>query len=211
MARRNVRILLADDHEIVRQGTRSLLETNEHWTICGEATTGVEAVRLAAAHKPDVVVMDVTMPEMNGLDATRAIVAQNDEIEVLILTMHESFQLLLEVLDAGARGYISKSDLGKELVSGIESLGKHRPYFSSTSRQLLSETASSDTPPLSSLSQREATLVRQLAENRTDQQLAATLNLTVEEAGTARAEVMKKLGLPSLRDLILYAVRNDLL
>jgi DNA-binding NarL/FixJ family response regulator len=121
---KNIRLLVADDHEIVRQGLRAMLEGQPGWEVVGEAATGREAVQLAKNLKPDIVVLDIAMPELNGLDATRQILKAVPATEVLILTMHDTEQVVREVLDAGARGYVLKSDAGRELVSAVEAMNR---------------------------------------------------------------------------------------
>ena len=126
----SVRILLADDHEIVRRGLKELLEEQVGWTVCGEAANGREAVDLAVQSGPDVAVLDFSMPELNGLEATRRIRQLAPLVEVLVFTMHESEELIREVLSAGARGYLLKSDATRQLIPAIESLARHKPFFS---------------------------------------------------------------------------------
>ena len=126
-----LRILLADDHEVVRLGMRALLGVRPEWEICAEAANGREAVELAKQTKPDVVVMDISMPELNGLEATRQILKALPRAEVLILTLHESEQLVRRVVESGARAYILKSDAGRNLVEGVAALGRHKSFFSS--------------------------------------------------------------------------------
>src|SRR5690348_1026839 len=125
-----LRILLADDHDVVRRGLRELLQEQPGWEVCGEATTGLQAVEMAKKLLPDIAVLDVTMPLLNGLEATRQIRKAVPTIEVLIFTMHESEQLIREVLAAGARGYMLKSDASRHIVSAIEALAHHKPFFS---------------------------------------------------------------------------------
>src|SRR5215212_2216714 len=125
------RILLADDHEIVRKGLRAMLETRKGWEVCGEAATGREAVQLAVELRPDVAVIDLSMPELDGLDATRQIKREVPLTEVLVFTMHDTPRLVREVLAAGARGYVLKSDAARHLISAVEALSKHRPFFTS--------------------------------------------------------------------------------
>src|SRR5712691_6184478 len=132
-----VKILVADDHDVVRQGLRALLEAQAGWEVCAEAVTGREAVKKAEQTRPDVVVMDISMPELNGLEATRQIIKLVPQSEVLILTMHDSEELVREVLDAGARGYVLKSDAGRDLVAAVEALCQHRTFFSSKIADML--------------------------------------------------------------------------
>jgi DNA-binding NarL/FixJ family response regulator len=126
-----MRLLLADDHDVVRRGLREMLEDHDRWQVCAEARNGREAVELAAKFQPDVALVDLSMPEMNGLEATRQIRREAPETEVLIFTMHETEQLVREVVFAGARGYVLKSDAASHLVSAVEALAHHRPFFSS--------------------------------------------------------------------------------
>ena len=145
---RQVRILVADDHSIVRRGVRALLETHAGWKVCGEAATGAEAVKQAKKLRPDVAVIDITMPDLNGFEATRQIRTVAPQTEVLVLTVHESEQALREVLDAGALGYVSKSDLDLNLSAAIESLLRHKPFFSSrVSEMMLKRYLKQDVPP----------------------------------------------------------------
>jgi len=132
-----VRILVADDHEIVRRGLRALLDAQPNWEVVGEAVSGREAVDLAKQLTPDIAIIDVGMPELNGLEATRQILKALPQTEVLILTMHESEQIVREVLDAGARGYVLKSDAGRDLVAAVEALCQHRTFFSSKISEML--------------------------------------------------------------------------
>ena len=127
-----MRILLADDHSVVRRGLRTLLETQAGWEICGEASNGREAIELTRELQPDVIVMDISMPELNGLEATRQITKKDPKIEVLILTLYDSEQMIREARDAGAHGYILKSGLDSALLDAVRSLGDHKPFFRSS-------------------------------------------------------------------------------
>ncbi|MCG7360394.1 response regulator transcription factor [Roseomonas sp. ACRSG] len=124
-----VRILIADDHDVVRHGLRAMLEAHANWEVCGEALNGREAVELAAQLLPDIAILDISMPSLNGLDATRMIRKSSPKTEVLIFTMHDSEQLIREVLSAGAKGYLLKSDAARSMVAAVEALSVHRPYF----------------------------------------------------------------------------------
>ena len=128
---KQLRVLIADDHEIVRQGVRAMLQTQPDLEVCGEAMDGREAVAVAARLKPHLVVMDIAMPEMNGLEATRQIVKNDPSVEVLILTMHESEELVRNVLSAGARGYVLKSDVSENLLSAVHALARHQVFITS--------------------------------------------------------------------------------
>ena len=210
-----VRILLADDHEIVRRGLRSLLEAKEGWEVCGEAITGLQAIEISKELKPDVVIMDISMPELNGLEATRQILKTTPQAEVLILTMHESEQLVRDVLDAGARGYILKSDAGRELVNAVQSLSDHKPFFTSKVSELLLDgylanptAAPQAASPRTRLTPRERQIVQLLAEGKSNKEVATVLDISVKTAETHRTNIMRKLGLHSISDLVRYAIRN---
>jgi DNA-binding NarL/FixJ family response regulator len=211
---KKARILLADDHEIVRRGLRNLLEDRPEWSICSEARDGREAVAEAMRAKPDIVVMDIAMPRMNGLEAARRIVDKLPRTEVLILTMHESKQLVHDVLQSGARGYILKSDAGKDLVAGIEALLDHKPFFSQKVSEVVLEgflkgtgvEAASD-----ELTPREREIVQLLAEGKSNKEVAAVLEISVKTVEAHRANLMRKMGFSSLSDVVRYAVREKMI
>jgi DNA-binding NarL/FixJ family response regulator len=214
---RQVRILVADDHSIVRRGVRALLETHPGWKVCGEAATGAEAVRQAKKLRPDVAVVDITMPDLNGFEATRQIRAAVPQTEVLVLTVHESEQALREVLDAGALGYVSKSDLDLNLSTAIESILRHKPFLSSrVSEMMLERYLKGDVPPKPAatgsapLTPRQREIVRLLAEGKTNKEVALALGISVKTAETHRNNIMRKLQLRSFSHLVRYAVRHNL-
>jgi len=214
---RQVRILVADDHSIVRRGVRALLETHAGWKVCGEAATGAEAVKQAKKLRPDVAVIDITMPDLNGFEAARQIRTVAPQTEVLVLTVHESEQALREVLDAGALGYVSKSDLDLNLSAAIESLLRHKPFFSSrVSEMMLKRYLKQDVPPKlpgtgpAALTQRQREIVRLLAEGKTNKEVALALGISVKTAETHRNNIMRKLQLRSFSHLVRYAVRHNL-
>ena len=212
-----VRILVADDHEVVRRGLRAILETREGWEVTGEAATGREAVEQAKQLKPDVVVLDLVMPEMNGLEATRRILKAVPTAEVLILTMHEPEHLMHEVLTAGARGYLLKSDAGRELVAAVDALSRHVPAFTSRVANALLEAYLKDDGHergadrrQGRLTPREREIVQLLAEGKTNKEVAAALDIAVKTVEAHRSNVMHKLGLHSLSEIVHYAVRNKI-
>ena len=216
--RGEVRILLADDHEVVRRGLHAILKAQTGWSVVAEAANGREAVDLARQLKPAVVILDISMPEMNGLEATRQILKDVPQTEVLILTMHESEQVVREVLDAGARGYVLKSDAGQDLVAAVESLSRHKPFFTSKVAEMVLEgyrktgaTGSKLPVPRSRLTPREREIVQLLAEGKSNKEVAATLGISVKTAETHRANIMHKLNLQSLSDLVRYAIRNKII
>jgi DNA-binding NarL/FixJ family response regulator len=210
-----LRILIADDHEVARRGIRSLLEAHPGWQVIGEASNGRDAVNLATQLKPDVALLDIGMPSLNGLDATRQILAIAPDTRVLILTMHDSEQVVREVLAAGARGFLLKSDAGRDLISAVEALQFRRTFFTTKVAQLVLEgylhpASESDQPSRSVLTPREREVIQLLAEGKTTKEVATTLNLSVKTAETHRTNLMRKLDLHSVVDLTLYAVRNGI-
>ena len=211
------KILIADDHEIVRRGLRALIESQPNWEVVGEAVTGREAVELAKQFTPQVAVLDVSMPEMNGLEATRQILKALPQTEVLILTMHDSEQVVREVLDSGARGYVLKSDAGRDLISAVEALRQRRPFFSSRVSEMLlqnyrgrQQRPGTGDAPRSRLTAREREIVQLLAEGKTNKEVAASLNISIKTAETHRTNIMNKLDLHSVTELVRYAVRNNM-
>lgn len=210
------RILIADDHEMVRQGLRTVLEKHPGWVVCGEAATGREAVAQTAELQPDVLVLDFTMPELNGLEVTRQVRAAQPDTEVLILTMHESAQLAREILAAGARGFVFKSDAGRTLVTAIEHLLKHEPYCTSSLPTPVRESYQYPPPPEapvfspSRLTPRERETVRLIAEGHSTKQVADVLGLSIRTVETHRANLMRKLGLHSASELVRYALREKI-
>jgi DNA-binding NarL/FixJ family response regulator len=214
----NLRILVADDHDIIRRGLRELLLAKPGWEICGEAKTGKEAVLLAEQLRPDVMVVDISMPELNGLDAARQILKSDPNIGILILTMHFSDQLVREVIDSGARGYILKSDTDKELVSAVEALANRRTYFTREASDILLNGYSRPdvvldfkAAPRNRLTAREREIVHLLAGGKSSKEVAETLKISVKTAETHRANIMRKLELHSVSELVRYAIRNQII
>lgn len=210
-----MRILLADDHEVVRRGMRVLLEARPGWQICDEAIDGRDAVEKAVRHKPDVVILDIGMPVLNGLEAARQIRKELPESEVLILTMHESEQVVREVVEAGARGYVLKTDAGRALVKAVEALALHKTFFTSrvadlAARALRASDKEGTASETSVLTHREREVVQLLAEGRTNKDTAENLGISVRTVETHRNNIMRKLGGHTLSDLVRYAVRNNL-
>jgi len=209
------RILIADDHEIVRRGIRALLEKHPGWEVCGEAGDGREAVKCAVGLKPDLVLLDIGMPNLNGLDAARQIVAASPLIRVLVLTIHDSEQVVRDVLAVGARGFLLKSDAGRDLVSAVEALQRHGTFFTSRVAELVLEGYLNPHRTVESharnhLTPREREVVQLLAEGKTSKEVASVLNLSVKTTETHRTNIMRKLDLHSVADLTIYAVRNGI-
>jgi DNA-binding NarL/FixJ family response regulator len=213
-----IRIVIADDHDVVREGLRALLATEPAWQVCGEAVTGRDAVAQVAEKKPDVVILDVSMPDLNGIEAARQIHRRSPTSEVLILTMHDSDRLLAEAIDTGVRGYVLKSDAGRELVAAVGALARHRPFFSSgVAGSLLERHRRVDSRPDAGaarplrLTPRERQIVQLLSEGKTNKEVASSLDITLKTAETHRANVFQKLGIHSLAELVRYAIRNDII
>jgi DNA-binding NarL/FixJ family response regulator len=207
------RILLVDDHEIVRAGLRTILGERLDWEICGEAANGREAVAEALQLQPELVIMDISMPGLNGLGATREIVHKLPGTEVLILTMHDSEQIVWEVLDAGARGFILKSDAGRDLIAAAEALLEHRLSLSSKISEIVlrSYLSKAPRPDAGQLSVREMETLELLAEGKSNKEIAEALHLSVKTVETHRSHVMKKLNLRNKGELMRYAVRKGII
>ena len=213
-----LRILLADDHDVVRRGLKELLEEQVGWTVCAEAANGREAVELAIKTRPQVAVLDFSMPELNGLEATRRIRAACPATEVLVFTMHESEELVAEVFAAGARGYLVKSDAPRHIVAAIEALAAHQPFFSASVTARLLEaflrdraTSAGEDTAHNALTAREREVVQLLAEGRRSKDIARRLGVSVKTVETHRAAAMHKLKLRSTAELVRYAIRNNMI
>lgn len=209
-----LRILIADDHAIIRRGLRKLIEEQEDWEVCAEASTGRQVVELTAKLCPHIVILDLAMPELNGLEATRRIKKVLPKTEILIFTMHELPELMWDVLSAGARGYLLKSDETRHIVAAVHTLADHKPYFtwklSSTMLDVYIQHGQSqdETPMLAQLTAREREIVQLLAEGRGNKAVSALLGISVKTVETHRAAVMKKLAINSIAELVRYAIRN---
>jgi DNA-binding NarL/FixJ family response regulator len=210
-----LRILIADDHELFRRGVAAELTQVPGWVVAAEATNGRDAVALAASLKPDIVVLDLTMPELNGLEAARQIILADPSARILILTAHESEQLVREVLSAGAKGYVLKSDAGKTLITALQALLEGGSFFTSNvARMVLDGYLRSDSReavPAQTLSAREREIVQLLAEGNSNKDIARVLNISVKTAETHRSNVIRKMGFDSLAELVRYAIRNNII
>jgi len=206
------RILIADDHEVVRSGLRAILEAHDGWQVVAEACDGKEAVTKAVETEPDVAIIDYSLPMMNGVEATRQIRARVPAAEVLIFTMHDTDVLIGELLEAGARAYLLKSDAKQYLIAAVESLADHKPFFTGKiSEQLLDaflakHRSKSDAP----LSPRERLVVQLIAEGRSNREMSEILNLSIKTIETHRAAAMRKLNVTSTAAIVRYAIRNKL-
>jgi DNA-binding NarL/FixJ family response regulator len=213
-----VRILLADDHDVVRRGLKAMLQEHADWEVCGEALSGRQAVELARAMQPDIAILDLMMPGLNGLDTTRQIRKVSAGTQVLIFTMHHSEALVHDVLDAGARGYLLKTDAEKHIVTAVETLLKQQPYFSAQISETVlggflrsshhAVTGEGGAAPR--LTPREREIIQLLAEGHRNKKIAQELGISVKTVETHRTSVMRKLGVNSIVELVRYAVRNNL-
>lgn len=212
----SLRIMIADDHEVVRRGLRALLEGRAGWQVVAEASDGRDVLKKCAELKPDVIVLDIAMPNLNGLEATRQLLKTDPGAKVLILTLHDSEQVIRDVLSAGARGFLLKSDAARDLVSAVEALGQNKTYFTSKVAAMvlngfLKGGTSAVTASSSPLTPREREIVQLLAEGKSSKEVASVLGLSVKTAETHRSNIMRKLDLHSVSDVVLYAIRNNII
>ncbi|OLE85129.1 MAG: DNA-binding response regulator [Acidobacteria bacterium 13_1_20CM_2_60_10] len=215
---KKLRILLADDHGLVRRGARGLLQARHGWRVVDEAANGREAVQKAIELKPDVAIVDISMPELDGVEVVRQIREAVPDTKVLVLTMHESDQMVRRALDAGARGYLLKSDLTESLVKAVKAVSEGKRFLTPKVSEIVvegflktkgqhqrGERAGARTTP------REIEIIRLLAEGKSNKEIAAELGIAVRTVETHRAKVMLKLGLHSLAELIHYAIRHEII
>jgi DNA-binding NarL/FixJ family response regulator len=212
-----LRILIADDHAVVRTGLRTLLESHPGWEVCGEASDGREAVEKAGKLKPHVAVIDIGMPLLNGVEVTRRMRTAAPETEILILTMHESDNLVQQVVEAGARGYILKDDADRILIAAVDALRQHKPYFSTRVSGVVNAEDLSTNPKAaartsrSRLTPREREILQLLAEGKSNKDVASLLGISVNTAEAHRANIMLKLDLHTVAELVLYSIRNNII
>ncbi|WP_407155050.1 response regulator [Bradyrhizobium sp. STM 3557] len=206
------RILIADDHEVVRSGLRAIIEARSNWAVAGEACDGEQAITLALDTRPDVIIADYSMPVVSGLEVSRRVKVLQLRSEVLILTMHESDELLTEALLAGVRGFLLKSDAKRHLISAIEALLEGRPYFTSVvlEKLLVNYQLNKQNRSGMLLTAREQNVVQLIAEGHTNKVISSMLNLSVKTVETHRASAMRKLGMSSTAELVRYAIRKRL-
>ncbi|MGB8524781.1 MAG: response regulator transcription factor [Candidatus Acidiferrales bacterium] len=215
---KTLRILVADDHDLMRRGIKALLQSHAGWEVCGEAHTGREAVAKAEELKPDIVILDISMPDLNGVDAAKRIRKSSPDTEVLILSVHYSDQLIRDILEAGVRGYIVKSDSDRDLIIAVETLANHKPFFTPRATEVMltnfNEGKTRAEPPETMrdrLTSREREIVQLLAEGKSSKEVASSLNISVKTAETHRANIMRKLQLHTVSELVRYAVRNQII
>lgn len=212
-----LKILVADDHGIVRKGICLQLQQSDQYQVVGEASDGRESVRLAESLKPDVVIMDIAMPNLNGIEATAQIVKSNPRIGVILVSMHADDSYLSRALNAGAKGYLVKETADADLFRAIESVAQGRPFFSPTISKLLVEDymrriqQQGLTDSYELLTEREKETLQLIAEGKTNKEVAKILNVGVSTVETHRFNVMEKLGLHSSVDIVLYAVRKKII
>jgi len=210
-----INILIADDHDVVRQGIHALVDEQDGWNVCAEASTGREAVAKAREFRPDLAILDVGMPEMNGLEAARQIHASVPKTKLLILTVHEIEHLAEDFLQAGARGYILKSDAGSLLVKAVDTLLKGGAFFSARMQAVLQGSAQRAAHLGASadvrLTRREREVLQLVAEGKSNKEIGSALRITTKTAETHRARMMAKLSLHSVADLVRYAIRNQII
>jgi len=213
-----MRVLVADDHEVVRRGICSLIEGQPGWKVAAEAADGREAVEKTKELKPDLTVMDISMPSMNGLEATRQIMKDCPESKVLVLTVHDSDPLIREVLDAGARGYVLKADAGRDLVAALEALRRNKTFFTAKVAQtVLDGYLKRDFEPAEvntrkgRLTPRQREIVQLLAEGKSSKEVAVELGISVKTSETHRANIMRRLDCHSVSELVRYAIRNQII
>ncbi len=211
MSDRAIRILLADDHPIVRQGLKLIISAHSDLEVVGEAGNGREAVDMAGKLHPDMVLIDVAMPELNGIEATRRLVSANGRLKVLVLSMHKEAVYVREILKAGARGYILKGAIDTELLNAIRSVAKGDGYISpAVSGALLNDYRKDVTDPVDLLSGREREVLQLIAEGKTNKEIATKLNLSVYTVDSHRGKIMEKLNLHSTGELVRFAIKHGL-
>lgn len=213
---RKLRIVIADDHELVRRGLKSILEDEEGWEVVAEASNGREAVSKVEELRPDVVVIDLSMPELNGVTATRQILQSHPKTEVVLLTMHDAEQTICEVIQSGARGYVLKSDAGRDLVTAVRAVANHTPYFTPRVADFVlrgflnGQGPSNSTTQRAQLTSREREIVQLLAEGKTNKEVASSLFISTKTAEAHRVNINRKLGLHSVSELVRYAIKNGI-
>jgi two-component system, NarL family, response regulator NreC len=212
MTPKKIRILLADDHAVVRQGFGRILAAHSDLEVIGEAGNGREAVDLASELKPDVVVMDVSMPELNGIEATRRLMKASPRTRVLALSMHKDSVYVREILRAGAQGFLLKDASDSDLITAVRAVGQGQGYISpSVSEAVLSDYRRHVTDPIDLLTSREREVLQLIAEGKTNKDIAAALNLSIYTVDAHRGRIMEKLNLHSTGEIVRFAMRNGLI
>ncbi len=214
----SLRILIADDHDLMRRGIKEMLQSHAGWEICGEARNGRAAVAAAGKLKPDIAILDISMPDLNGLEAARRIRKESPNTEILILSLHSSDQLIREIIEAGVKGYILKTDSDRDLIAAVETLANHKPFLTSCASELMLTNFTNggartkpDQPLRDRLSSREREVVQLLAEGKSSKEVASALFISTKIAETHRANIMRKLQTHTVSQLVRYAVRNQII
>ena len=214
-----LRILIADDHELIRRGLRDLLSTQSGWQLVGEACNGIDAVEMAVSLKPDIAILDFSMPGLNGPEIAKQIVEKVPQTGVVVLTMHDSERVIREVLHAGARGLVLKSDADRDLLAAVDAVAENRHFFASRVAELIlreyftGDTVSAITgkKTVSQLTEREGEVMRLLADGKTSKQVAMQLQISIRTVESHRINISRKLGFSSIADLVRYAIRNGII
>jgi DNA-binding NarL/FixJ family response regulator len=211
----SIRIVLADDHKIMREGLKALLEKQQGVEVIAEAETGLEAVRVAQKLKPDIIIMDIGMPGLNGIEATRQIVAEVPGVKIIALSMHSAKRFVIEMLKVGASGYLLKDSASEELMSCIRAVAANQPYLSPkitdvVLKDYLSTLSKAEPSAFSVLTAREREVLQLIAEGKSTKQIAFALHVSVKTVETHRQQMMEKLNLRSIAELTKYAIREGL-
>ena len=206
------RVMVVDDHLVVRRGIISLINEDPSFVVCGEADDGHQALVLAKAIKPDIVILDVSMPRIGGIDVAIQLRKILPDVEILFLTMHDNERIVADALRAGARAYVLKSECDNKLIEALRALARHQPYFAASVSETLLESylnAHANCDPMQ-LTPRERQIVKLVAEGNSNKMIASILNVSVKTVETHRSSAMRKVGAKSSADLALYAARNRL-
>jgi DNA-binding NarL/FixJ family response regulator len=208
-----IRVLIADDHEIVRRGVRDVIESHPGWEVCGEASTGPEVLELALQEHPNVAVLDVSLPGLNGIAVTRQLRQASPGTEVLLFTMHDDDETISGGLAAGARAYLLKTEGHDQLIAAISALGAHRPYFSPVVSELLLEAAVHDRKKsrLESFTVRELEVAQLIAEGESNKRIARRLNISIKTVESHRAAAMRKAGVRTAAEFVRFAIKHNLI
>lgn len=207
------RVMIVDDHDAVRRGVRQLIETKPYYQVVGEAADGRSALEMARETSPDISILDYSLPELNGLDLAHLLKREFPRMEILLYTMHDREEIIIDVLRAGVRAFVLKSDTERHLIAALDALSIHRPYFSGAISETLLERFLESKPQSgsSSLTHREREVVQQIAEGRINKEIAEVLSISIKTVETHRASAMHKLKLRTTADLVRYAIRNNII
>ncbi|MDT7812446.1 MAG: hypothetical protein QOJ42_2362 [Acidobacteriaceae bacterium] len=212
-----LRVLIADDHDLIRRGVRDLLASRSGWQVVGEASNGTDAVRKAVSLKPDIAILDFSMPELNGPGAAAQIAEKVPETGVVVLTMHDSEQVMREVLQAGARGLVLKSDADRDLLEAVEAVAKKRHFFTTRLSELVlggylagTATMEKEKKKVAQLTERECEVMRLLADGMSSKEAATRLQISIRTVESHRINISRKLGFNSIAKLVHYAIRHGI-